>query len=131
MLALAAVTLNGQYVSPYRVTYSEPAFGGTVFIGYQTPGPLIGAQAAGCTDNVYSYFMATYSQLGWTCYQGEVTGNLQEWTEYFQVAVFVQWMAIRWTPSGMWYFNPSYHYCNGPSWFTVIYMPRDIWPDSC
>jgi hypothetical protein len=131
IVVLGAQTLSAQAGGGYRITYSEPNFGGTVFIGYQTPGPLIGGQAAGCTDNVGAYSIGTYSQLGWSCFQGEVSGHLQEWTDYFQVAVFVQWIATRWIPAGLWYFNPSYHYCNGPQWFTVIYMPRDIWPESC
>ncbi|MBL8234701.1 MAG: hypothetical protein JNL98_39750 [Bryobacterales bacterium] len=105
MCALGVGTLSAQV--GYRVTYSEPAFSGTVFYGYQTIGPLIGAQAAGCTDNVYSYAMGVYGQLGWSCVQGPLSGNLLEWTDYFQVAVFVQWSASRWTPSGIWNFLPS------------------------
>lgn len=135
MLAVGAAALCAQPGNPYcswcQVTYSEPDYGGLVYTGYQSPGPLIGFQAAGCTDGIYDYQMATYGQLGWSCFQGEVSGYVQEWTNRYQGAVYVQVSANRFMPPGFWYFNPSYAWCRGPSFYTVIYMPRDIWPDSC
>jgi len=128
MLALSATTtLSAQY----HITYSEPTYSGIPYIGYMTPGPLTGAQSAGCTGNVFAYNLGTYAQLGWSCHLGEVTAFLNEWTAFYQVAVFAKFSATRYYPAAYWDFYNSYMYCNGSFYFSLVYLNQHIWPESC